>query len=359
MPFANSTEEIIQPTDQVDTRRDQIMASMDAIESADPVVIDDGGAAQRARDESGRFAPKPADAPAAAPAPVVATPAAQAAPQPAEAPSLTTWRKEYLPIQQKLSSGQALTPDEAQRLAAYNVQREKEYSTGVSTYKAEAQQAQHLKTAVDEFLPTLQRHGMDPAQWITNMGRAHHTLAMGTPEQKLQMFTNLARDYNVPLGMIQQAQQGGVDPVAMQLMAEVQRLQQSVTGVTSWREQQEMQAIQQELSKFADTERYPHFEQVRGSMAQLLESGVAQNPDEAYTKAVRLDDTVFTAEQARQASAGAAAQEAARQAALKKAKNAGASVRSATPSGMTAAPTAKDRRGALASAFEAADAGRV
>ncbi len=343
--------------DAPDSRRDAIMASMDAFESAEP--SSDEGAAQRARDEAGRFAAKPADAPVVAPDAVAASPLVQSVAQPAEAPSLTTWRKEYLPIQQKLAAGQALTADEAQRLAAYNVQREKEYSTGVSTYKAEAQQAQQLQTAVSEFLPTLQRHGMNPSEWITNMGRAHHTLAMGSPEQKLQMFAKLAQDYGVPLGMVSQQQQGGVDPVALQLMAEVQRLQQSVTGVNSWREQQEQQAVQQELSKFADTARYPHFEQVRGSMAQLLESGVAQNPDEAYTKAVRLDDSVFTAEQMRQANASAATQEASRQAAIKKAKNASASVRSATPSGLTAAPAAKDRRSALAASFEAADAGRV
>lgn len=350
-----------------ESRRDALMAQLDAAEAAqnqtDPVDPPTAPevTGERTRDEHGRFAPKAADAPVA---PAVAAPAPTEAPTPAptaapEVPTLTTWRKEYLPIQQKLASGQPLTAEEAQKLAAYNVQREKEYSTGVSTYKAEAQQAKQFTDAMAEFMPTLQQHGLNPAQWIQNLGRAHHTLAMGSPEQKLQMFAKLAQDYGVPLAAVQQAQQGEVDPLAMQLMQQLQQMNQRVQGITSWREQQEQQAIQQELAKFSDTTKYPHFEQVRESMAQLLERGVAQNPDEAYAKAVRLDDSLFEADQARQAAAQQQASAASRQAAVAKAKGAAVSVRSATPSGATQAGNAKDRRGALAEAFEAADAGRV
>lgn len=366
------------PPDEIEnqepeSRRDALMANLEASEAGtlgapEPATFDatsgDEVTAARARDESGRFAPKAGEklAPVAAapalpaqtgtPAPVVAAPAV-------EAPQLTTWRKEYLPIQQKLAAGQALTADEAQKLAAYNVQREKEYSTGVSTYKAEAQQAQHLTQAMAEFMPTLQQHNLNPAQWIQNLGRAHHTLALGSPEQKLQMFTQLAKDYGVPLAAVQQAQSGQVDPLSLQLMHELQSLNTQVKGVTSWRQQQEDQALQQEISKFSDTAQYPHFEQVRESMAQLLERGLAQNPDEAYAKAVRLDDTVFNAEQARQAAAQAATTAASRQAAVARARSASVSVRSATPSGATATGAAKDRRGILAEALDAADSGRV
>lgn len=348
-----------------ESRRDTLMAHLDAAEAgtlATPSTFDattgDEVSAARARDESGRFAPKTVDAastPTAVPAHALAAPAPAAEP----APQLTTWRKEYLPIQQKLAAGQPLTLDEAQKLAAYNVQREKEYSTGVSTYKAEAQQAAQFTQAMAEFMPTLQQNNLNPAQWIQNLGRAHHTLAMGSPEQKLQMFTRLAQDYGVPLAAVQQAQGGQVDPLSLQLMQELQNVNTQVKGITSWREQQEQQAIQQELSKFSDTARYPHFEQVRESMAQLLERGVAQNPDEAYAKAVRLDDGIFTSEQSRQAAAQVATTAASRQAAVAKARTANVSVRSATPSGATASGAAKDRRGILSEALDAADAGRV
>lgn len=360
----------VEPTDdqnqnnEPDTRRDIILASMDAIETGDPGQSQ-GEAAQRARDEAGRFAPKatePADAsvaePAAATQVAPAAPAMVAEPAPA-APTLTTWRKEYLPIQQKLAEGLPLTAEEAQKLAAYNVQREKEYSTGVSTYRAEAQRAQEFTQAMAEFMPTLQQHNLNPAQWIQNLGRAHHTLAMGSPEQKLQMFARLAQDYGVPMAAIQQTQGGQVDPLAMQLMQELQVVNQRVQGITSWREQQEQQAIAQELSKFNDASKYPHFDQVRESMAQLLERGFAQSPDDAYAKAVRLDEGLFAQEQQRQAAVQTASTAQSRQAAVTKARGAAVQVRTATPSGTTSNAAPKDRRSALAAALEESDSGRV
>jgi len=355
---------------QPESRRDMLLASLEAAETGAPTAEPTTGApaADRARDDAGRFAPKQQDgaAPEAAPAPAPAgagtpTPMADGVVQPtaAQKKALTTWKKEFVPLQEKLEAGTPLTLEEAQRLAAYNVEREGQYSTGVSLYKAEAQQAKHLTEAMAEFMPTLQQHGLQPAAWIQNLGRAHHTLALGSPEQKVQMFTRLAQEYNVPLGVIQQAQAGQVDPATMQLMQEIQNLKQNVQGVTSWRQQQEEQAVQQEISKFSDATKYPHFDQVRESMARLLEAGMAQTPDEAYAKAVRLDETVAAQEQQRQAAAQQAASAQARQAAVAKARSASVSVRSATPSGAAGASAPKDRRGALAEAFEAADAGRV
>lgn len=338
-------------TNEPESRRDAILAGFEAAENGEQSEA-------RARDEAGRFAPKQEPAPAAEAVAAVQQAPAEAVPV-AAPPSLTTWKKEFMPLQQKLADGIPLTPEEARSLADYNIQREKQYSTGVSTYKAEAEQARQLNEAMSEFLPTLQQHGLQPVQWIQNLGRAHHTLAMGSPEQKLQMFARLAQDYGVPLAAVQQAQGGQVDPLAMQLMHQLQSLQQNVQGITSWREQQEQQVIQQEIAKFTDATQYPHFEQVRGTMAQLLESGLAQNPDEAYAKAVRLDEGIAAQEQQRQAAAQAAATAQTRQAAVAKAKGAAVSVRSATPSGgATTAPPA-DRRAALAAAFDSADSGRV
>lgn len=343
--------------------RDTLAASFEAAETSNaaaaPATFDAAIGAEvtdgRARDESGRFAPKAVDAAPAAPAaaaPAVPAQTGTPAPAPEPAPQLTTWRKEFLPIQQKLVAGQALTADEAQKLAAYNVQREREYATGVSAHKAEAQAASQFTQAMAEFMPTLQQHNLNPAQWIQNLGRAHHTLAMGSPEQKLQMFTRLAQDYGVPLAAVQQAQNGQVDPLAMQLMTQMQQMQQNVQGITSWRQQQEDQAMQQEISKFSDAAQYPHFEQVRESMAQLLERGIAQTPDEAYAKAVRLNDDVWNAEQQRQASAQATSQAASKAAAAAKARQASGSIRSGASAASGGAATSNDIRASLESAYD-------
>ena len=85
----------------------------------------------------------------------------------------TTWKKEYLPIWDKLTAGEQLTPEESLKLAEYSNQRESEYKKGVSTYKQEADNAKSLIEAISPFVPELQKQNIHPAAWINNLGRAH------------------------------------------------------------------------------------------------------------------------------------------------------------------------------------------
>lgn len=350
----------------VESLRDTLSANMDAADAGtlgqtrqteDAGTADTGATdAQRQRDEQGRFAARQA-ADAAAAAPVV-----EAAPvtiEPAK-PALTTWRKEYLPIQAKLESGQVLLPDEARKLAEYNVQREREYATGISAHRAEAQNAKALTDVVQEFMPQLQQANMNPAHWIQNMGRTHCAIVAGTPQQKLEIFTRLAASYGVPIGALAQAQGQGVDQTTLQLMQQMDDMKKSVQGVNSWREQQEMDGINKELAKFSDASKYPHFEQVRGDMAQLLETGVAKDLDTAYTKAVRLNDEAWNAEQLRQTAATATSQASNKAAAAAKARQASGSVRSGASAASARVAPSNDIRESLESAFEQhGSAGRV
>lgn len=328
-----ASEVIEQPV--LTDRREVLAAAFDSAETET--------AEQRARDEAGRFAPKQ-EAPAPTAAPI------EAAPEPAK-PTLTTWKKEYLPLHEKLAQGLPLTADEAKKLAGYNQQRESEYSTGVSVFKERATRLEGIEKAIEPFMPELQRHNIPADRWIANLGQAHQTLALGTPQQKLQMFQKLAQDYGIPLGAIPQ-QGGSIDPAVAGLMEQIQQLSGQVKDVTGWREQQEQQRVTSAIEAFAkDVEKHPHFEQVKGTMAQLLESGLAPDLETAYTKAIRMDDEVWNAEQARQSQA-AQAQNTSRQV-VAKAKAAAVSPRSATPSGAVAGVNAKDRRAVLSEQFDA------
>jgi len=304
-------------------------------------------AEQRARDEQGRFAPK-AEQPAQ-----VAQPLAQPTEPPPVPNRPTTWKKEYLPLWDKMAQGQTLTPDEAVKLALYTEQRETEYKTGVSTYKTAAQEARELQDAMAPFMPELQQHNIRPTEWIKNLGNAHRTLAMGDPQQKLQMFAKLAQDYGVPLEMVGQVSQGqGIDPGYAALMNQIQGLQGKLQQVDNWREQQEQQRAQQAIAELAgDVEKYPHFEKVKGTMSQLLGAGFATDLKAAYKQAVRLNDEVFAEEQQRLSQAHAAPAIAERAAAAVQAKAKVTSVRSATPSGMQKETKAKDRRSMLEEQF--------
>lgn len=343
-----------------DDLRESIAAQFDKIEEvavpvsavvAEPVFKDspqETAEEARARDERGRFARKEQEQQAAA----EVVQEQQAAPEVARP---KYWKKEYLPLWEKLNTGAAITPEEAKQLAAYNVQREQEFDKGVTGYKTEAQTFKAVQEAMAPFMPDLQKNNMNPGQWISNLGNAHQTLVYGTPDQKLEMFARLAQNYGVPLQAISQGP--GIDPIVPALMQQIQELSSQVKNVSSWREQQDLQTIQGSIKKFEDATRYPHFDQVRDTMAQLIESGMTTDLDEAYSKAVRFNDDVWKVEQERQAKANNQSQEKAQ--AVAKAKALNVSSRSAAPSGKANHVDANDLRALVASQFDALERGRA
>jgi len=333
------------------TLRETLEANVNAAEAGTLPTIEEARDA-RPRDEVGRFAPKPKEeAPKVEAKPSQEAQPQQQQPQQQQPQRPTTWKKEYLPIYDKLAQGQPLTPDEAKKLAEYTNQRENEYKTGVSTYKAEATAAKELQEAITPFLPELQANGIQPASWIKNLGTAHYVLVKGNPEQKLQMFRMLAQQYGVPLAaVLQQPEQ--VPPIVHDLMGQIQKLQQQVTGVTTWRQQQETTSLSSQIAKFQDATKYPHFPVVREKMAQLLETGLAQDLDDAYKQAVRLNDELYEAEKLQLAEASR------KPAAVAQARAHAVSPKSATPSGQVTSG-AKDRRALLEDRFDSLAGGRV
>jgi hypothetical protein len=335
-------DEIIPQT----TLRETLETNIDAAEAGTLPTIDEAAADTRARDEAGRFARKEADAAVTTPTQAKAPVAPQAQLDPLTALRPTTWKKEYLPLWDKAATGRPLTKDEWKKLAEYNGQRENEYKTGVSTYKAEATAAKELQEAITPFLPELQANNIAPAAWIKQLGQAHYALAKGNPELKLQVFRELARQYNVPLGAVLQNPEQ-VPPIVNDLLGQIQALKEQVSGVTTWRQQQETTSLTSEIAKYAnDKVNYPYFEAVRGTMAQLLETGLAQDIPSAYPKAIWMQDDVREAEKLRLSQASQQTN------VVVKARANAVSPKSATPSGQVTNAKAKDIRSGLEDAFE-------
>jgi hypothetical protein len=272
----------------------------------------------------------------------------------------TTWKKEYVEVWNKMQEGKPLDKAEFAKFAEYANQRESEYKKGVSAYKAEADNARELTQAIGPFIPELQKHGIHPAAWINNLGRAHYTLANGTYDQKVQMFHRLAQDYGVQLNSdsLQMPEQAYVDPYQQQLMQQLQATQQQVQQLSAIREQEENARLTQEISRVSsDKERFPHFEMVREDMAQLLERGLAPNLETAYAKAVRMNDEAYKLEQEKLLKSASTQASKAQQVA--KAKATAVSPRSVTPSGQVSKTDAKDRRSLLMASLADAEGGRV
>jgi hypothetical protein len=313
-----------------------VVDAVEPVESVEPVV--EAKTDDRPRDEAGRFAPKIETPPEVPPEPVINRP--------------TTWKKEYWPLYDKLATGQPLNADEAKKLAEYTNQRENEFKSGVSTYKAEADKAREIQDAVAPFLPELQRYNIAPGTWITNLGRAHQTLAMGSPQQKLEMFKRLAAEYGVPMQM----PEGQPDPQVNWMSQRLQTTEERLNKFETAQQRAEENAMQAQIASVRDEKDpsgkplRPHWDTVRDQMAGLLQSGMAQNLADAYTKATRLNDQLW--EQQRSLAAPALNQAAV----IAKAKAAAISPRSASPS-TTGDAKPKGLRAILESQFEAG--GRV
>lgn len=307
-----------------------------------------GRTAGRQRDESGRLLPGAADPAAKAP-PVVAAPEVKRATRP------SSWKKDHWD-----AFDQIATTNPA--LADYINQRESEYAKGVSTYKGEWEKAQPLLEAIAPFREQLQRYGIEPAQHVQRLFNAHQRLALGSPQDKLSMFAQLAREYQVPVeGLFVQGQDGKlyINPQIQQAAPQQQQPQQNqdpraiVRGVL-----EEERAVSQVQEMAQDTEQYPHLEQVRQAMVGLLQAGQAKNLKDAYAKAVRLDDALWQAEQENTRKAQEQAKADAERKRVAAAKANAVSTRSATPSSQSG-DGKKGLRATLEDAFDQHTAGRV
>lgn len=259
-------------------------------------------APDRPRDEQGRFAEKPKDSapqagvkatsaqgqpPSSSPsgaAQVTQTPAAAEPKKSIQRPS--TWKKDHWEAFDKLAA-------ENPSVAEYILQREGEFARGVSTYKQEWEKAQPLLEAMSPFMPLLQQYGVQPQQWITNLGNAHRMLALGTPQEKAARFVQLAREYQVPLEQLFTLGQDGrlyvnqnfqaqaqVQPFAQQAQApDIESLIEAKL-TDRW--------AQEQVNAFASqTDKYPHYEEVKQTMLGLLQAGLADDLEGAYKAAMQ------------------------------------------------------------------------
>jgi len=321
-------------------RREQLMAAMEAAEDGTLEPVDEAPAELEVVDEITQEAVEPIEA--------AQNEEAQEIQEVAEEPALqrpSTWKKEYLPIWDKLTQGEQLTKEEAIKLAQYSNQRESEYKKGVSTYKAEADRAKPFVEVIAPIEKNLTSRGINPVQYVQNLVRAEQILSNAPYQQKVQIFQQLAADYGIQLNNNGQAQQ--LDPYTQQLMNQLNQVNQEVSSIKGRFAQEENQRLMGEIERVrSDVEKYPHFDVVREEMAQLLELGKAQDLETAYKKAVRMNDDVWALEQDRLLKD--AKQSAIKAQQVQKAKAAAVSPRSVTPSGKVSdGADKKDRRALL------------
>jgi hypothetical protein len=315
----------IVPVENAEARRDLLAQQFDEVEAAPAAEP------ARARDDTNKYA-KPA--PEAAPAEI------EAVEEPVWKRPPASWKKDYHEVWQGADD----------RLKEYAFQREEQMKAGIEPLKSKAQYADQMQEVIAPYMQTITGLGIDAPKAVKALMEADHILRTSQPHEKQQYFARLAQSYGINLndvGGLQQ--QAPVDPQFYALQNELNSVRGEVQNWKQQQEQQQNQVLLGEINQFS--QKAEHFEEARPVMIQLLQSGVATDLQDAYEKAIRLDQGLFeTVHQNQQVQADAAKRAGADRAA-KAARAAAVSVRGSTPGAATQSK-AQDRRALLAEQFE-------
>jgi len=232
------------------------------------------------------------------------------------------------------------------KLKEYAWKREEEMRAGVQPLLTKAQYADQMQQAIEPYMNNIRGLGIEAPQAVKALMEADNVLRHGSPQQKQAYFAQLAQQYGINMSDVQ------IQPTDPNFYAIQNELAQVRGEVLNWKQAQENaqnEALLSEINQFQSKAEY--FEEARPTMIQLLNSGVAKDLDDAYQKAIRLDNDLFTKhQQASQGQADAAKREQSNRAA-KAARAAAVSVKSSTP-GAATSTKAQDRRSLLMEQFD-------
>ena len=166
--------------------------------------------------------------------------------------------------------------------------RQDRFFKGIEQYKADANFAKTIQKAVAPHAEYMAQLGVTPDIALANLLTTERKLRTGSEQEKSQLFQQLAHDYGIDLWQLSQVP---FDRNQYQLQQELTQLKSQLGNVQASRQSAEDVQIEQTIADFAQSHEY--YDEVSGHMADLLNSGFATTLDDAYAKAVRLNDDVF------------------------------------------------------------------
>ncbi len=169
------------------------------------------------------------------------------------------------------------------------VRLESAQQKGVQKLAADANYGQTFKQMVQPYQAIINASGTNEQEVVSRLLNANYVLKTGSPAEKSQMLANIAQEYGVPLQDIQQPV--NIDPNMQYLMNQNRQLQQKFDTQQANAQQYQQQQVESEIEAFAKDPKNVHFEQVKGRMADVMESptlNVTTLP-EAYDIACKLE----------------------------------------------------------------------
>lgn len=179
------------------------------------------------------------------------------------------------------------------------VRREKQIEGGLKEASHARQFAEQFSEVVKPFASRYAATQTPPLQVVQNLMRADYILSTAPAVARAQYMAKMIQDYGVDIAALDQALSGQTptepqgQPPNIQPQIE-QLLNQRLAPIQQFLQQQqqnEQKKVQTTIEQMANNPtKYPHFDDVREDMADLIEissrRGVYLSLDQAYTRAV-------------------------------------------------------------------------
>ncbi|MCK5318373.1 MAG: hypothetical protein KAJ55_10675 [Anaerolineales bacterium] len=239
------------------------------------------------------------------------------------------------------------------------MKREADYQTGIQKYAENAKRAEQMDQALAPFQQLFAMNG-GPGETLPGLLQTASILQMGSPVQRAEMVAQLISQFGVDVatldgilsgqGVSQQAQQqNDVQQAIQQAMEPYQQFMHQQQMQTQQQQQQQQHDITADIQRFASDPKNEFYNDVRGSMADIMDLAAGQGREmslqEAYDTACQLNPEIRGIIQTRQ-----------QQEQLQQSQRAGSSIHG-TPGGEGAPPTDLGLRQAIESAWD--NAGRI
>lgn len=177
-----------------------------------------------------------------------------------------------------------LDPDVQQEV----LRREREIEAGKQQWDTKAEAFNKLDAVIAPVRDRLTMSGLTPDTYIAALVRADEMLR---GPQQIQAIQMLAQQYGINLGAISggpqaQPQQWQPDPQYQALQSQFQQLQARLDQDAQAKQEQDHQATLARIEAFASDPANIYFDNVRGEMAALIQSGAAKDLPDAYDMAI-------------------------------------------------------------------------
>ena len=239
-----------------------------------------------ARDDHGRFAPKSQDQTPAAPA------AAVEPPKSPDQPAAQATEAQSEPIRPPASwsaEAKSLFATLPPAIQAEAAKRERDIDKALQERAQQLKSYEPLDAVIAPIRDRLALAGTDAPTYFRSLVAADDMLR---GPNKLQAIAQIAQGYGIDLRALvngqqqpQQAQQ--LDP----FMQRLSTLEQHIAQQQQVAQQQAHQSTTAEIASFAADPKNLYFENVRPTMARLIQSGQAATLKDAYEQAVWADPT--------------------------------------------------------------------